>query len=82
MCCEASHILHVSEEAFDNVPVSIEARIVRFRLSFVALRRDHSEGSFVGDLLSYPPAAISLVADDGERRVIPVEEVRHHLAVM
>ena len=51
-------------------------------VSFIAFRRDHGHGTFVGDLLPYLAAAIGFVGNDGEGRVPPMEESLNHLAVM
>lgn len=48
----------------------------------VAFGRNDAQCAFIGNLPSDRAAAISLVSDDRERGVIPVQKGMHHLAVM
>ncbi len=79
---EPAHVLHPAKEPFDDVAHRIETGVVCDGLFSVAFRWNNRERAFICNALSYRRAAVSLVGDDGERRLFPVEKGVHDLAVM
>ena len=79
---QSAHILHLAKEPLDDIAHGIEISIVRDRFSGVTFGRNNAQCAFFGDLCSDFTAAISLVCNDGERRLIPVQKGVHHLAIM
>ena len=79
---QSAHILHLAKEPLDDIAHGIEISIVRDRFSGVTFGRNNAQCAFFGDLCSDFTAAISLVCNDGERGLIPVQKSVHHLAIM
>ena len=55
---------------------------MRDGLSRIALGGDHGQCAFVGNLLPDLAAAVSLVGNDSEWLIVPIEKRIHHLAIV
>jgi len=55
---------------------------VRGRISGITLCRNDAQSAFFCDLPPDRSAAIGLIGDDRERRLLPVKKGMHHLAIM
>lgn len=80
--CEPSHVFHFAEEAFDDVAHGIKVGVVLCGIAGVTLCRNDAYSAFIGDLLPDLGAAISLIGDDRERRLLPVKKGKHHLTIV
>ena len=79
---EPSHILHLAEEAFNDVAHGVEVLVVWDGVSCVALGWNDGESTFFSDLAPDIGTAISFIGDDGERGLSPIHEAFDHFAVV
>ena len=79
---QSAHILHSTEEAFDDVELGVKASAVPGQLTGVAFGGNDGERAFVRDALPDLSVAIGLVRDDAEWRFSSIEKRVHDLAAM
>ena len=79
---QSSHILHLAEEALNDVAHGIDVLVMGDWSLGIAFRWDHRQCAPVCDLASYFGAAIGFVRDDGQRWFRPVQKGIHDVAVM